>query len=898
TIKKFNIDRTDSPNISRGFDPWGSVAVSFPEVNSDEYKIIFRNGNKKKIRGINLTHAPVVDRYVEKTMGKMFNSYAPPWDAFIWDYGTADSSLSIKPENVKNISNCLDKDGVLTWDVPEGEWVILRLGMTPTGATNSPAPAGGSGLECDKLSAKWMEYHYDSFMGKIFENIPAEDRRTFKINVLDSYEKGGQNFTDDFIEIFKKRYNYDPTPYLPSYYGYPIDSPEKSSRFLWDVRRLVADKIAYDYVKPMREKSHKDGLTVWLENYGSWGFAGEFLQYGGQSDEVGGEFWTDNHIGEPEIRCATSCAHTYGKSKVWAEALTSGSGHYARHPNNLKRRADWSFAEGINAFILHVYIQQHADNVYPGIDEWYNVQFNRKNTWFSQLDLFTDYIRRCGFLLQKGFDVSDVAYFIGEDAPKMCGITEPPTPTGYHYDHINAEVLLRDAKVIDKKLTLPHGASYRVLVLPPQDVIRPEIFEKIVSFAEAGLPIIATVRPVRSPSLENYPEADKRVQNFSARLWDNKKILNTSIAEFFDNEIKLPPDFVATSNSLQYSHRKDGETDIYFITNQSDDRVYATATFRVFGKQPELWNPVTGKNRLLSAFTQIEKDKTTSVPLQFEPNESAFIIFRNKNSTKPTTIKSVEGFNAKPKIVVEKALYGKLDEPAATLDATKAVQKIIDGGTRSFPVNDMLQLVGDPKVSFRKTLTVTYKDAGKTRRVSAFDSEIIAFPSDCLEQNFPERIIVTEINSAWTVKFESDEIKRGPVEPVTFEKLTDWSKHSDDRIKYFSGTAIYKTSFELRSKPDGELFLDFDKVVAMAKVKVNGEYAGGVWTAPYRVEISSLLKSGKNELEIEVVNTWANRIIGDRKLPEDQRKLRIHRGPNGALHESGIIGNVQIVTGY
>jgi hypothetical protein len=621
---------------------------------------------------------------------------------------------------------------------------------------------------------------------------------------MDSYEKGGQNFTDHFIEIFRQRYGYDPVPYLPSYFGYPVGSPELSDRFLWDMRRLVADRIANEYARALADRSHENGQTTWFENYGSWGFAGEFLQYGGQADEVGGEFWTTDFIGDVEIRCASSCAHTYGKTKVWAEALTSGGGHYTYYPGNLKRRADWALAEGVNAFILHVYIQQQNDNVYPGVDAWYNIQFNRKNTWFSQLDLYTDYIRRCGYLLQKGVDVSDVAYFIGEDAPKMSGVTDPATPEGYHYDHINAEVLLRDAVVIDGKLVLPHGTTYRVLVLPPQDVIRPEVFAKIERFIESGLPVIATVRPERSPSLENYPEADRQVQKIASNLWDNKKILHTTVAGFFKNELKLQPDFVAGTPAVQYSHRKYGDTDIYFVTNQSGSRVQASPVFRVSGKQPELWDPVTGKIRLLPAY-EYGVDGTTGVPLQLDADESVFIVFRHE--AKPSTVNN-------------------------------------------------------------------------------------------LAANFPEQKTVAEINSVWTVTFESDEIKRGPDKPVRFEKLSDWSKHSDERIKYFSGTAIYKTSFNLDRKPDGELYLDLGKVVAMAKVKINGRYAGGVWTSPYRVDVAPFVDSGKNEVEIEVVGTWANRIIGDRKLPEEQRKLHISRGPEGDLHESGLLGPVRLVAGF
>ncbi|MDR1224738.1 MAG: glycoside hydrolase family 2 [Tannerella sp.] len=802
TVKKIRMDRTDT-GLSRGFLPFSPFAVSFPKTDASEFRLVFRNTNNASvIARVSLTEAPLIERFPEKTFAKMFNSLAPPWDAFMWETETADASLSIDPESVIDISGNLAADGTLTWDVPEGDWVIMRTGMVPTGLQNSPAVEGGAGPEVDKLSYSLTQAHFDAYLGEILRRIPAADRKSWKYNIMDSYEKGGQNFTDNFIEIFQERYGYDPLLYIPAYFGFPVGSPELSDRFLWDMRRLVADRIANEYARALADRTHENGQLTWFENYGSWGFAGEFLQYGGQSDEVGGEFWTGRFIGEPEIRCATSCAHTYGKSKVWAEALTSGGGHYTYYPGNLKRRGDWSLAEGINAFILHVYIQQQADNVYPGVDAWYNVQFNRKNTWFSQLDLYTDYIRRCGHLLQQGVDVSDVAYFIGEDAPKMCGVTDPSCPAGYHYDHINAEVLLRDAAVINKKLVLPHGTSYRVLVMPPQEEIRPEVFAKIAQFADAGLPVIATVRPVRSPSLENYPAADHQVREIAVGLWDNGKILSVSVEDFFKNDLRLPPDFVASSPALQYSHRKDGDTDIYFVTNQSGDRVQASPTFRVYGKQPELWNPVTGKHRLLPAFTQIEENGTTSVPLQLEADESVFIVFRKQ---------------AKPSTKSELAM------------------------------------------------------------------------------NFPEPKVVTTVNTPWTVTFESDEIKRGPAGPVIFEQLTDWSKHADERIKYFSGTAVCKTSFDLGKKPGGELYLDLGKVVAMAKVKINGRYAGGVWTAPYRVDIAPFVKSGKNEVEIEVVSTWANRIIGDRKLPVEQRKLHIGRGPDSDLYESGLLGPVQIV---
>lgn len=235
----------------------------------------------------------------------------PYWDAYLWPSQpeTDDENLIIHSDDILDITQHLSAEGILTWDVPEGEWTILRMGMTPTQVTNSPASPEATGLEVDKMSKKWVAEHFDRFIGEILRKIPEADRKSFKVVVQDSYETGGQNFTDDFLTEFKKIYGYDPTPYLPAYKGFVVNSQLESDRFLWDMRRMVADKVAYDYVGGLREVSHQHGLTTWLENYGHWGFPGEFLMYGGQSDEIGGEFWSQGELGDIENRAATSAGH-------------------------------------------------------------------------------------------------------------------------------------------------------------------------------------------------------------------------------------------------------------------------------------------------------------------------------------------------------------------------------------------------------------------------------------------------------------------------------------------------------------------------------------------------------------------------------------------------------------
>jgi hypothetical protein len=757
-----------------------------------------------------------VERYAEKTLAKMFATPLPYWGEYQWPQQAEvdDKSLVVDPSKVLDITDSMTPDGTLNWVVPEGDWVILRTGMTPTGTENGPAAPEATGYEVDKMSKAHAEKHFYAHMGEVLRRIPEADRTSFKVVVQDSYETGGQNFTDGFLEEFEAVYGYDPLPWLPVYQGVVVKSLEASDRFLWDMRRLVANKVAYDYVGGLREVSHKHGLTTWLENYGHWGFPAEFLMYGGQSDEIGGEFWSEGELGDIENRAATSSGHIYGKKKIWAESNTAGGRAFARYPGTIKQRGDRFFAEGINATLLHVYITQAYEDRNPGVNAWFGTEFNRKNTWFSQIDVYIQYLKRVNYMLQQGLNVADVAYFIGEDTPKMTGITDPALPVGYQFDYMNAEVIEEHMTVKDGLMTLPHGTQYKILVLPKLDTMRPELLAKIKQHVHDGAVVLGP-SPSRSPSLQNQPEADRQVQAMATELWGDVDGVNVTsrkygkglildgldMAEAFALIDNVPDCRLPEDNSIHYGHRTLGDQEIYFLSNQTEDTQLVTPEFRVAGMQPELWQATTGYRRELPAYEQ--RESVTAVPLKLEPFESVFVVFR---------------------------------KPA---------------------------------------------DKGRATGVEA---------------NYPEPVKVLEIETPWTVSF--DPAQRGPDEAVVFEALTDWTASDDDRIKYYSGTAFYINSFMLDKLPDHEkVVIDLGDFTAMAKVTVNGEYAGGLWTPPHQLDISDLVREGKNELKIDVVNTWVNRIIGDMQLPEEEREIWMPTNPFDAespLQRSGLFGPVTI----
>ncbi|MDD3588762.1 MAG: glycosyl hydrolase [Thermoguttaceae bacterium] len=815
----FEISRYN-PEKSVGFIPYAPVTANFAPTAAKTFELVVKSDRAAALASVEISGASKVAAVFDKTLAKMHQTPQPYWSEYQWPAAPeayrADDSLGYDPSQVVDLTDKF-QDGVLTWTVPEGDWIVARFGAVPTGTTNAPAVPEATGYEVDKMSREHAITHFNAYMKDLIERFPEEDMKSFTTVVQDSYEVGGQNFTDNFAEKFEASFGYDPTPYLPVFYGSVAGNLDISERFLWDLRRFIADEVAYSYVGGLRDASNEHGRHTWLECYGHWGFPGEWLQYGGQSNEIAGEYWSEGELGNVENRIAASCGHIYGKTKIWSESNTCAGNPYGRSPVNMKKRTDRFFSEGINNTLLHLYVQQ-PDERKPGFNAWFGNEFNRHNTWFTQLDLYVMYLKRANYMLQQGLNVADVAYFIGEDCPKMMGVCDPPLPSGYQFDFINGEVLRETTSVDDNGLlTLPHGTQYKLLVLPKLETMRPELLKRVKELVEDGAFVLGP-KPNRSPSLQNYPQADKEVQALADALWGDvdgvnvkfRKVGKGTIASGLTMEealamVNCAPDCeYPEETGLVYCRRAMKDSDVYFIANQHDkELVDVDVTFRVDGKQPEIWFPATGETRDVQAWSA--KDGRTTIPLSFAAQESYFVVFEEDT------------------------------------DATK--------GSAS-------------------------SNAVKLETLVAFDG-------------------------AWDVSFDSGEIARGPKDVVKFDSLIDWTTSEDDAIKFYSGTAVYKTTFRLNGVPKCKVFLSFGDVCEMAKAKINGKEVGGVWTAPYRLDVTSFLEDGKNTLEIEVVNCWVNRLIGDAGLPEAERKTWCPVNtytPQSPLKKSGLIGPVVLAT--
>jgi hypothetical protein len=169
--------------------------------------------------------------------------------------------------------------------------------------------------------------------------------------------------------------------------------------------------------------------------------------------------------------------------------------------------------------------------------------------------------------------------------------------------------------------------------------------------------------------------------------------------------------------------------------------------------------------------------------------------------------------------------------------------------------------------------------------------------------NFPGFRPVDTLQGAWQLSF--DPHWGGPA-TVVFPALTSWTERPEAGIRYYSGSAVYRKEFtydpgkaaSTGSVQQRYLNLGVVKDVGIANVTLNGRNLGVLWTPPYRIDITGILRPGNNVLEIEVINSWRNRLVGDRGLPAEKRftKTNIAIRPEWTLLESGLLGPVMLET--
>lgn len=638
------------------------------------------------------------------------------------DTKTIDKAAIIKKEDIIDLTTKLSEEGVLEWEVPKGEWTILRLGHTPIGIKNRPAPKGGSGLEVDKMSKKALDTYWNLGIAPIIDKLGDLVGSTVNNCLIDSYEVETTNWTPGFDLGFEKLRGYNLTTYLPTLAGYYVESGEVTERFLWDFRRTIGDLIATNYYAHFRDLCHKNGMKFSVEPY--WG-PFDNMQVGATGDIVMCEFWSGGYPFFDSPKFVSSIAHLNGSSIVGAESFT-GIGGWNDHPAALKTIGDRAWAEGITRFIFHSYVHQPFETA-PGLAlSYHGSEFNRLNTWWDQSKEYMDYLARSQFLLQRGKSVADVLVFTGESSPNTAFLKPEIRAMGYDYDLLGANKM-QTLYVDNGKIYTTHSGPYEVLVLTDSPWMKSETLQKIKSLVANGATVIGAM-PEKSPSLEDYPNGDIEISKISNALWKNGSIKTTSI-ETYLQKTKTPPDIKMQGDDvtdISFIHRKSEQEDIYFIANARKERREVTVRFRVTGKQPELWNAETGSIKDLVVFEHHE-DGTTSVPLTLGMEESVFVIFRKPITGEQllSATASVKKPNPTPlsNLSIGKAEYGTFLQEGL-VDITDKVSKAVTKGELAFQISRGF-CDCDPAMGYKKEFRMEYMIGSEIHTLTAIEREHI-----------------------------------------------------------------------------------------------------------------------------------------------------------------------------
>lgn len=738
---------------------------------------------------------------------------------------------------VTNLSDKMTRDGLLTWDVPVGSWVIARFVTSNTGQKLMVPSPNSNGLIIDHLDANAARRHFRHIIDQILKVRPGLD--ALRYMEVDSVEVDDQtDWTDSFVEEFRKRRGYDPVPYLPALKGKSFADPQVTARFQHDYRKTVSDLWIDGHYAASRAILNSYGMQLVAEaGHGGYPRA-EPLRACGVVDIPRGEFWNGSQFWV--VKEAASAAHIYGRQIVDAESFT-GWRHWQDGPLEYKRLADTAFCDGLNRITFHTFAHTPPQGGVPGHMYHAGEHFNVNTTWWSKAAPMLTYFARCCYLLQLGLPVADVCFYYGDDAPNLvatrrigpdskrldgatCAHCGRPNPApadalgpGYDYDVVNSDVIENSMEFKEGRLVLPHGVSYWVIVLPERADIPLSVLKKLEKLVLEGATLLGP-KPSRDVTLADYPRCDQEVQAIAERMWGHGKGGETSDRSYGKGRVisdrkrvreilkqrGIGPDFAYTSPGkqadLDYIHRRTPNADIYFVSNTKMEEAEADCTFRVSQRLPQLWHPDTGEIEACTGYMSVPGGM--KLKLRLPPAGSVFVVFS-----------------------------GVAPEAASP-----------PGPEHTSKLAAMLELTGP-----------------------------------------------------WEVWFPTN---MGAPASHVFDKLVSWTTVSDDRIKYFSGTATYLKEFEVPSSMlvDGcRLELDLGQLRNVADATLNGKPLGIVWKPPYSYDVTGIVRTGKNELKIEIVNLWANRLVGDSKLPREQRVTRItQKVPIGGPHESGLLGPVQL----
>lgn len=784
---------------------------------------------------------------------------APDCSGLLDDIPGTPGEEDVKAAEIMDLSAKMDKAGTLTWTVPEGVWQVLRFGYTINGGRVSTSSGNWKGLVVDYLDAAALRTYWRQVVEPLIADAGPLAGKVLKGFQTDSWEGGGINWTAELPSEFLNRRGYSLTPYLPVIAGRIVESREISTRFLNDFRKTIADCMADNHYGVMSELAAKNNMYIHCEASGPHAGPFDGLKNLGRCGAPMGEFWVPSpHRGTEDSRfftkVASSAAHTYGKRIACAEGFTSVGPHWNDVLwSSQKPTFDHEACAGMNLVYWHAFTCSPEAMGMPGQEYFAGTHFNPQITWARQAHAFVGYLNRCQFLLQQGDFVADVCVYSGDHVPNIPGRKQQDPAgilPGYDYDVFNEEVLLTRMSVKDGRIILPAHSSTVGLV-----------------YGTGGSGI--------SYKVMAFPNLKYMSLNALTKIYQLVK----------DGAVIVGPKPERTSELTGYPVC---DTEL----KKMADELWGAG-----------WTPdqtvdrKVGKGRVVSGKPVTDVLASEQLMPDFECHVKAVTWPLIDKETRHANMDYIHRRD------------GTSDWYFISNQRPEAVQTEV-----TLRVDGKQPELWDPVTATRREAVSFRQEKGRTTLPLAFEpygSVFVVFRNQKAEvgrqrsaKNWSEVKPVQELAGPWTVNF--DPKWGGPEQPVTFDTLQDWSKRAEDGIRYYSGTATYCKTFDCPTsglRPPTSLFLDLGLVKEMATVRLNGKDLGVVWCPPWRVDVTDVVKPAGNVLEIDVVNYWPNRLIGDSKLPPDKRLTKTNcskwytppkSGGEWPLFESGLLGPVTL----
>lgn len=780
----------------------------------------------------------------------------------------------------------------ISWDVPEGKWRIMNFRLKDTGQIASHQNFEPTNWVVDHLNKGAMQRYCNYLGSRLYKALGDEFGKTVDSMFCDSFEHAayypkllwGRGVTDGF----KKYAGYDMKIYLP---GLIYDIGEITPRLRYDVHKYLNDLSMETTFGVFNDWCEKHNVKARIQPYGT--FVSEIIEGACKTGRPETEFCSTSFTTSPYGRKSVASGARFSGDKILsAESYTFlNRERYRSNMQEIKIATDNYLRDGVTQIYNHGYFYSPEKYVTPTRDiPWANL-INHQNLWWQYYGQLTPYVARSCYMLRQGKFVADVLIY----SPSATDCSRSPVApgsnnsqrygdmphlllsNGYDYDLVNDDLLCNHAKVKDGQIII-NDMDYRILIMPDCEYVPIKTMKFIKSFVKEGGVVIALENiPAFSCGMKNYKKNDKSVKEIASGIFEENSKgyfikdykINTKQNDGYQKAkqefINIVKQYVTPAMSLDGNMTSTGVT---FIQRKIDDiDIFFVTNQQPNGYKGGLTFNVTGKRPTLwdaidgsieDFYCYRDNGKTTTIDVDLQSWESMFVVFQ-------------------------------------------------PGQRHLYLVKSDLKRITSLS---EHELTGFADAAGESEVIIKKDDNYLAVTKQIV---IPKPL---EVKGQWNILLKGYRFD-------TLEKTTDklFNLSDNDATKWFSGTAIYETQFDLSSdylNSDLQLYLNLGSVGCVAEVFVNGQNAGVTWMVPYKLNVTGMLSKGKNKLKVLVTNTWNNFVRGPRyekpiEIPEelqshfgkaardvfnnemypwDQQELRIIEKN---LPVSGLIGPIQII---